>query len=50
MIRDRKTMKVIEITLFCQKCKRDMLFRRQAHGLACYVCGEIVKTYAGVAK
>jgi len=48
MIRDKKTMRIIEITLHCVNCKRDTLFRRGVNGLACYVCGDIVKTFAGV--
>jgi len=41
-------MRIIEINLYCVKCQREMLFRRGLSGLACYVCGEIVKTFTGV--
>ena len=49
MIRDKRTLRIVEITLYCPSCKRFALFRRGEAGLACYLCGGDVKAFAGIA-
>jgi rRNA maturation endonuclease Nob1 len=46
MIRDRKTMKIIEITLPCDGCKQDAKFVRQGNYFACTICGSLLYSRA----